>query len=69
MENPTTAVTQGTKKALDLQTLVMVLIVTLIIVFVVGKIVKQTVVLKDNAGTVTGTGTVEKQWTWFKKTA
>ena len=69
MDTPVAAVTAGTKQALDLKTLVAVMIVTLIVVFLVSKIVRKTITIRDSSGNVTGTGTLDDTWVWFKKAA
>ena len=66
MEAPVQAVTSGVKGALNVKTLILVMVVTLIVVFVVSKIVRRTITIRDNSGNVTGSGIIDQKWVWFK---
>ena len=67
MESPVVSVTGGVKKALNIQTLVLVLVVTLIIIFVVSKLTRKTLSIVDANGNVTGTGEIVNKFTWGQK--
>ncbi len=57
-------------KALNWKLLLTVLIITIIVVWIMGKISRQEVVLYDDNGNITGQGEVKRIPAWkFQKTA